>query len=115
MHKIKTFIKNILGFLRCFVAGVHYPGSVYIGRHVHFKNGKRIELGRNVQIRPDVDLFAGRVFKIGDGCDIGTRNRFTGNIIIEDNVLFGPDNYMSSEDHVYENISIPIMHQGHAA
>lgn len=112
MHGLKGFIKNVLVFLRCFLAGVPYPGNVYVGRHVHFENGKRIELGRNVQIRPDVDLFASDVFIIGEGCDIGTRNRIAGNIIIENSVLFGPDNYICSEDHIFDDVSIPIMYQG---
>lgn len=85
---------------------------MYVGRHVHFVNGRNIELGKDIQIRPDVDLFAGSVFRIGDGCDIGTRNRIVGNIIIEEKVLLGPDNYICSEEHCYENIHIPVIDQG---
>lgn len=110
---VKKIIKNILGYIRCSLAGVAYPqGGVYIGRNVHFANGKNIKLGKQVQIRPDVDLFAGEIFQIGNGCDIGTRNRINGNVVIEENVLLGPDNYISSEDHCYENITLPIMEQG---
>ena len=108
---LKRIVKNFLGFCRCIIAGVPYPGDVYVGRHVHIENGKRIALGRNVSIRPDVDLFAGCVFKIGEGCDIGTRNRIAGNVVIEDYVLFGPDNYICSEDHCFSDIQRPIMHQ----
>lgn len=112
MQKIKILIKYIMGFIRCKVAGVQYPGKVYVGRQVHFANGRKIRLGQGVQIRPEVDLFAGDVFVIGKGCDIGTRNRIVGNIIIENNVLFGPDNYISSEDHAFADIHTPIMFQG---
>ena len=109
---MKPFIKNLIGFFRCMIAGVWYPGNVYVGRNVHFVNGRGIELGKGVQILPDVDLFAGKVFRIGAGCDIGTRNRIVGNVVIEDHVLFGPDNYICSEDHNYQDISLPVMHQG---
>ena len=112
---MKIFIKRVLGFFRCLIAGVEYPGDVYVGRHVHFVNGTKIELGKHVQIRPDVDLFAGEVFRLGTGCDIGTRNRIVGNVIIGDYVLFGPDNYICSEDHKYRDISCPIMFQGTSA
>lgn len=87
-------------------------GGVYIGRRVHIVNGKNLSIGSEVQIRPDVDLFAGRQIVIGDKCDIGIRNRIAGNVIIEPSVLIGPDNYICSSDHVFENPRIPIMDQG---
>lgn len=86
--------------------------GVYIGRNVHITNGKNIKVGNNVSIRPCCDLFAGDTFVIGDNCDIGTRNRIAGNVIIEKSVLFGPDNYICSTDHCYENINMPILEQG---
>lgn len=49
---------------------------------------------------------------IGDRCDIGTRNRIAGEVIIESDVLFGPDNYICSSDHVFDNPNVPIMEQG---
>lgn len=75
-------------------------------------NGNRIKLGSGVQIRPDCDLFAGRVFIIDDGCDIGTRNRIVGEVIIEKDVLIGPDNYICSNDHIYDDPLIPVIKQG---
>lgn len=83
-----------------------------MGRHVHFVNGKRIQLGKGVKIRPDVDMFASELLFVGANCDIGTRNRIVGNVVIEDDVLMGPDNYICSVDHCYQNINVPIMHQG---
>lgn len=109
---IKNQIKKLLGALQCLRTGVKIPGGGYIGRHVHVVNGKGIVLGKDVQIRPGVELFAGKKMVIGDGCDIGTRNRIAGNVILEDNVLLGPDNFICSYDHCYEDISIPIMCQG---
>ena len=114
MERYKTFIKHVLGYLRCVFGRVKYPkkGKIYVGRNVHFVNGENIKLGHNIEIRPDVDLFAGAILKIGNGCDIGTRNRIVGNIIVEDNVLMGPDNYICSHDHCYEDIFVPIIKQG---
>ena len=109
---LKNCIKHLLGRLRCIRSGISCRKNVYVGKGVHFVNGKNIQLGTNVSIRPYCDLFAGKVFKIDDGCDIGTRNRIAGNVIIEDHVLIGPDNYICSSDHCYEDVSIPIMNQG---
>lgn len=56
----------------------------------------------------------GRSLKIGNNvginhyCFIGVR----GNIIIGDNVIFGPRVNVFSENHNYENTTIPIKHQG---
>ena len=69
-------------------------------------------MGNGVQIRPECDLFAGSVFEIGNNCDIGTRNRIAGEVIIKNNVLFGPDNFVCSYDHSYMDIEKPIMFQG---
>lgn len=109
--KIKRCVKTLLGRIRCVINGITCPGGVYIGRNVHFTSGKKIKLGKNVSIRPECDLFAGERFQIGDNCDIGTRNRIAGNIVIEDSVLFGPDNFVCSHTHTFDDINIPIMYQ----
>lgn len=109
---IKNFVKHFLGSIRCHLNGIECSRGVYIGKNVRVVNGKNVTLGKNVSIRPDCDLFAGTKMFIGDYCDLGTRNRFTGNIIIENSVLIGPDNYIASVDHCYEDISKPVMNQG---
>ena len=110
--QIKNIVKNALGYFRCKIKGICPGKRIYIGGRVHVIGGDKISLGNDVQIRPDVDLFAGERFCIGDGVDIGTRNRIAGNVVIEDKVLFGPDNYICSSDHVFEDISVPIIEQG---
>lgn len=109
---VKEIIKFALGRWRCLKTGINYYGRIYIGSCVHIVNGKNLSVGSEVQIRPNVDLFAGREIVIGDRCDIGVRNRIVGNVIIEPSVLIGPDNYICSCDHVFENPRIPIMDQG---
>ena len=82
---IKNYIKKILGAYRGVLAHVKISsGGVYIGKGVKIVNGKNITLGKNVAIRPFVDLLAGNNLKIGDGCDIGVRNRISGNVILEE-------------------------------
>lgn len=95
--------------------GVSAREGVYIGAKVHFESGKAITLGRDVQIRPYCDLFAdadGVGIIIGESTDIGIRNRINGNVRIGRSVLLGPDNYISSVDHCYEDIETPVMSQG---
>ena len=77
--------------------------------------GSHIAIESYVSIRPDVDLFAAEKIVIGEGSDIGTRNRITGNVIIEKECLFGPDNYISSMDHNYEDITQSVLKQGVSA
>lgn len=86
---IKAHIKHFFGWLHCMKNSVSYREGVYIGKEVHFANGANIKFGKNVSVRPYCDLFASEVFEVGDNCDIGTRNRIAGNVIIEDNVLLG--------------------------
>lgn len=86
-------------------------GGVYIGKEVHFANGKNIKLGKNVSVRPYTDLFAGKCLEIGDNCDIGTRNRIAGDVIIGESVLFGPDNFICSYTHTFDDPNIAIMYQ----
>lgn len=109
---IKKFAKLFLGSIRCHLKGMTTSGGVYIGKNVHVVKGRNINLGKNVSIRPDCDLFAGDKISIGNNCDLGTRNRLTGDITIEDSVLIGPDNYIASVDHCYQDISKSVMDQG---
>lgn len=110
---MKEKVKHILGYLKCIFFNVgKFEKEVYIGKNVHIVNPRNLSIGKKVSIRPDVDLFVGDKIQIGDECDIGVRNRFDGNITIENEVLFGPDNYICSNDHNYENVEISIMKQG---
>ena len=115
MFSLKYLVKIILGIIRCGTASVSADKGVYIGENVHFEFGKNIVLGQNVQIRPYCDLFAsaeGEGISIDERSDVGTRNRICGNVKIGKAVLLGPDNYISSFDHCYEDIKLPVMDQG---
>lgn len=109
---VKQFIKSAQGVIRCFFAGVRAGKGVYVGARVHFVNGKNVKLGDSVQIRPGCDLFAGKSISIGARSDIGERNRINGNVLIGDAVFLGPDNYISSDDHCFEDALVPVLDQG---
>ena len=108
---MKKMIKTILGFIRCIFKRVKYNKQLYIGKEVKIKNPQEVVLGKSVSIISYVDIFASK-FEVGDNCDIGTRNRFDGKIKIGNNVLIGPDNYISSIDHNYENVDVPVIFSG---
>jgi len=109
---LRICVKYIVGYCRKKVNKIQGGRYCYIGKGTNIVNGCRIVVKENVSIRKYCDLFAGKYIEIGKGCDIGTRNRIVGNVIIEDYVLFGPDNYICSSDHKYEDVSIPIIHSG---
>jgi len=52
------------------------------------------------------------MFVCGENCTIGENNRFSGKINIGKNVLIGPDNFIASDNHQYQNPFIPIKDQG---
>lgn len=90
-------------------------GGVYVGKQVNIVGGKKILLGKNVCIRPDVDLWAcGQSIIIGAGTEIGQRSRISiaHTCVIGEKVLLSPNVYITDCDHAYESIDVPVMDQG---
>lgn len=86
-----------------------------IGENVNIVGGRKIRLGKDVCIRPEVDLWAcGHSIDIGAGTEIGQRDRISiaHNLFIGEKVLLSPNVYITDCDHAYENIETPIMDQG---
>lgn len=111
--ELERTVKSALGKIRGAIAGAKLGNNVYIGSHVHITSGSNLTLNDDVQIRPHCDLFAGgNGLTIGKRCDIGTRNRIDGDVTLGEAVLLGPDNYISSEDHCYEDVAKAVMDQG---
>ena len=110
---LERTVKSALGRIRGTAAGAKLGNNVYIGLHVHITRGSNLTLEDDVQVRPNCDLFAGENgLKIGKRSDVGTRNRIDGDVTLGEGVLLGPDNYISSEDHCYEDIAKAVMDQG---
>lgn len=126
---IKPFIKST-GFL--FLGKntkIQFKKQLTIGKSViiddnvfinaYSLNG--IQLGNNVSISRDSILVGSGVIrrkgigiKIGNDTGINARAYFggQGGISIGDFVIIGPDVKIFSENHIYDNISIPIKFQG---
>lgn len=74
------------------------------------------KLGEGAEIRPQVTIIGGKNVFIGKNVVLtpGTYlNAAGGKIVIEDNVLLGPNVYMSTTKHHYEDITKPVLFQGH--
>lgn len=97
--------------------------SVYIGNNVTInalcKNG--INIGNNVSLLDGTIIeCTGVLNDLGEGITIGNnvgiaQNCFIqvrGKVIIEDNVIFGPNVSVFSENHNYENPDLPVNVQG---
>lgn len=112
--KWKQSIKYLMGFIRSRLRGIHTEGKVYIGKGIHVVGG-HITLGREVCIRPDVDLWnSGKGIEIGDGSEIGERCRLSiaNHLRIGKKVLLSPNVYVTDCDHAYKKIEIPVIDQG---
>lgn len=113
MKLFKRLMKHLLGRMRCAVNGIQCQNGIYIGYHCHIRGGKNITLGENVSIRPFTDLFSesGHI-RLEEGVDIGTRSRIAGNTSLGKYVLTGPDVYICSYDHAYQDTHVPVAMQG---
>ncbi len=109
---MKKFLKFITTFIKCIFHRIKYNKGLYIGYRVKFTHNQKVVFGKNVSIHPFTDFFA--TVTIGDNCDIGTRNRFGGIVEIGNNVLFGPDNFIASNTHEYEDVNLPIIYQNNS-
>jgi len=68
--------------------------------------------GKNVNIEHGAEFGSGRQIEIGDNSGIGV-NCFVGRAIIGRDVMMGPDVVFLSENHKFDDITIPMYRQGH--
>lgn len=108
LKKIIIYIHSL--FFKHFY-GIKGGKSLYFGRNVHVKKSGYFQFGNNCKIRSNVDLFCNSLVVL-DNADIGTRTRLDGCVKIGKNVLIGPDCYISSVDHNYKNVDVPISESG---
>lgn len=126
----KVFLKKSAGilFVGCHTK-IKFCNKIVVGRSVQIgdnvainalsKNG--ISLGNNVSILSGTIIeCTGVLSNLGEGLKIGNnvgiaQNCFIqvrGEVIIEDNVIFGPNVSIFSENHNFENPELPVNVQG---
>lgn len=97
--------------------GIYFPVGVYI------KGYKNIELGNNIIFANESRLYAESAteesyIKIGNGVTFNINVMVNadnmGEIIIEDDVMIGPNTVFRSANHEFRNPEIPIRLQGHS-
>lgn len=74
-------------------------------------------VGKNTEIRPYVTIIGGKNIEIGDNVVLrpGTYiDADIGKLYIEDNVLFGPNIYITTTNHKYEDTTKPVQDQGNS-
>jgi len=83
-----------------------------------------IAIGANTLVSPYVSMSVGMpdlkgvthdppVISIGDRCSIGRNGWFVGGcgIVVEDDVIMGPNVYVTDHNHGYEDVTVPIWEQ----
>lgn len=110
-------LKDYISRLKCLINGVTYTKGIWIhpiSRLLRINEGC-ICLGKNIEIHKDcsIECDKGNLI-IGDGCNFNVRTRIEAynNIRIENNVLTGPNVYISDKNHEYRDKSKPISSQG---
>ena len=112
---LKMKIKHAIGYIRGKLCGIKSIKNIYIGKDVKILGGSKISIGKDVCIRPHVDLWcAGKRIAIGNGTDIGERCRISiaNSLDIGEKVLMSPNVYITDCDHAYSTVGVPIIDQG---
>ncbi len=129
-YLLKPFLKKSKGLLfvgrGCKIIFKHKISlgkTVIIGDNVEINGLSKlgVSIGNNVSIlKGTIIECTGVIRDLGDGLIIGNnvgiaQNCFIqvrGKVIIEDNVIFGPNVSIFSENHIFENPDLPISLQG---
>lgn len=111
----RTVIKKFLSPLYKIKYRLHSDGWIYIGKHTKIVNPKHIYLGGN-QIAPYCLIcpHGDASIKLGRSVNIGMFSRLAciNEISLGNNVLTGPNVFISDYNHAYENVEKPISAQG---
>lgn len=83
--------------------GIKLGADTMIGPYVSISAG----------MGPDQDLLSDDIVVIGDRCLIGRQSSIVGHfsITIENDVFFGPNVYITDQNHGFENLDLPIGRQ----
>lgn len=98
-------------------------GSFIAYRPVALYNEHAIHIGAGTMIGPGVSLSAGmtpgqdligdRIVSIGDGCLIGRHSSIVAHleVVIDDDVFFGPNVYVTDQNHALDDLGLAIGRQ----
>lgn len=108
-------IKQIF-FLSLYYGFAQYlPSSGFLGgkkirrmccKHIFKKCGKYVNIERKANFGSGVNI------EIGDYSGIGINAVIPGNTVIGKYVMMGPNCYILSQNHKFEDVSVPMMFQG---
>lgn len=111
----KTIIKKFLSPLYKIKYRLHSDGWIYIGKHTKIVNPQNIYWGGN-QIAPYCLIcpHGDSSIKLGQNVNIGMFSRLAciNEISLGNNVLTGPNVFISDYNHAYEDVEKPISEQG---
>ena len=109
-------IKTMLTYLKCKISRISYEGgwihpSVKIEKYKH----GNIVLGPDVILHKGVRMDVAGEIILGKGTSLNTYTRVESGYKVKfgDNVLVGPNAYISDRSHQYHNVNMPIMQQGY--
>jgi len=90
-----------------------FPPAALFGEHA-IKVGVDTMIGPFVSLSagmgPNQELLSNHIVEIGDRVLIGRGSSIVGhfNIVIEDDVFFGPNVYVTDQNHAFDDLSLPI-------
>ena len=93
-----------------------FPPTALFGEHA-IRLGRDTLLGPNFSLSagmaPDQELISDRIVTIGDRCMLGRGSSIVGHfeIVIEDDVFFGPNVYVTDQNHSVDQLDVPIGRQ----
>lgn len=109
-------IKKIITILQCKRFGIKYcvglwihPTTKLLGRNIHMSEGVQLHSGCLIDCDRNGQIHLGKNVNVNSYSRIESMN----SVIFENNVLIGPNVYISDRNHEYKDISVPVKQQGY--
>lgn len=114
---VKNLIKSIVTFVVAKLNAVKCGRGAYIGLGVKFVSRGKVRIEKGSVIRPLCRLytsFNNSEIVLGEGTEIGEMSTISSanRVAFGKYVLTGPHVYVADHNHEYEDINVPICHQG---
>ncbi|MBN1126258.1 MAG: acyltransferase [Sedimentisphaerales bacterium] len=69
--------------------------------------------GKGIRVAPLVRFGAGNRISLGENSNLGRNCWILGDVDIGDNVVMGPDVIIISQNHEFQDVTVPMVQQGH--